>query len=1117
MNKREMCIGLFFVVLALAFSIPSMEVSAAETQAVAMASETVSTGILGKNGRIQWSYDKSTKTLTITGEDSGLSLSPKSPFSDVETIIVRDCKPSGSLNSLFSGFKYLTTVRFENFDTSDVTDMRYMFYGCGSLAALDVSGWDTSKVTDMEAMFYGCSGLTTLDVSGFDTSNVEYMSYMFENCSNLTTLDVSGFDTAKVKRMDGMFENCSSLRMLDVSGFDTSNVTAMGMMFYNCNSLGTLDVSGFDTSNVTGMYCMFYGCNNLTALDVSGFKTSKVKNIFSMFSGCKRLMVIDVSGFDTSNVTDMSSMFYNCQNVLSLDVSNFDTSNVKNMNSMFFNCLKVANLDVSGFDTSKVTNMTYMFANCRNITSLDVSGFDTSNVKVMASVFDGCRKLTALDVSGFNTCGVTNMGGLFRDCNSLTALDVSGFDTSNVVYMNDMFSLCNSLKAVDVSGFDTSQVTTMRFMFYNCSSLTDLDAGGFDTAKVTDMGHMFNGCGKLAVLDISGFDMTGVDKLESVLDNCSALKLVYTPCVMGANHTIEMPITLINAKGEGISRITPDTCASLLTKEGEKQNIIILGNADEVIEEDSLQLRLQVDNAEKKIFINNYYSWSSSAPGVATVSADGLVTAVGEGVVTISCTHANGTSATYKITVHDKAGIATQPVSMRVTEGKNAVFKVTGEGYLLNYRWQVKTSSKGSWTDSAMTGAHTSAMTVRGTMARNGYQYRCVITDASGNTVISDAVTLAVVAKPVITSQPADISVDEGKDAVFSIIANGNGLKYQWQFKTSETASWKNSGMAGAKTASMTVQGTAERDGYQYRCIVTDTLGSQVTGDAVLLSVRITPGITKQPADRSVEEGNNAVFKVVARGNDIRYRWQVKTSEKNSWADSSVTGADTSCINVQGTMGRNGYQYRCIITDGRGNRVTSEAAALIVTEKTVINSQPVSCKVTEGDNAVFTVKATGYQLTYQWQFRTSSAGEWVDSGMTGAKTSSITVQGTKARNGYQYRCVITNGRGNKVTGNAASLTVTEKLAITGQPEGKTVVAGANATFKVTAKGTDLKYQWQFKTAEGATWTNSGMTGAKTSSITVQGTKARNGYQYRCVITDGNGNKVTSNGAMLTVN
>ena len=61
-----------------------------------------------------------------------------------------------------------------------------MFPHC-SLTSLDLSNFDTSNVTDMSSMFYGCLNLKSLDLSSFDTSNVTNMSYMFYICIRLST------------------------------------------------------------------------------------------------------------------------------------------------------------------------------------------------------------------------------------------------------------------------------------------------------------------------------------------------------------------------------------------------------------------------------------------------------------------------------------------------------------------------------------------------------------------------------------------------------------------------------------------------------------------------------------------------------------------------------------------------------------------------------------------------------------------------------------------------------------------------------------------------------------------------------------------------------------------
>ena len=209
-------------------------------------------------------------------------------------------------------------IDLSNFDTSQVTNMSYMFYDMFYLTTLDLSNFDTSKVMDMSCMFHRLFDLTTLDLSNFDTSNVTNMRDMFSIMDKLTTLNLSNFDTSKVTDMGYMFENMSSLIALDLSNFDTSKVTDMNHMFTNLSNLTTLNLSNFDTSKVTNMNHMFYGMYNLTALNLSNFDTSHVTDMNNMFSLPNEEMPNDKlekiyvnNDFNTTNLTNFSQMFRN--------------------------------------------------------------------------------------------------------------------------------------------------------------------------------------------------------------------------------------------------------------------------------------------------------------------------------------------------------------------------------------------------------------------------------------------------------------------------------------------------------------------------------------------------------------------------------------------------------------------------------------------------------------------------------------------------------------------------------------------------------------------------------------------------------------------------------------
>ena len=371
--------------------------------------------------------------------------------------------------------------------------------------------------------------------------------------------------------------------------------------------------------------------------------------------------------------------------------------------------------------------------------------------------------------------------------------------------------------------------------------------------------------------------------------------------------------------------------------------------------------------------------------------------------------------------------------------------------------------------------------------------------DADGNVLCVDKETV------VIAAHPANQTLAVGKTAKFTVKAAGEGMTYQWYYKT-PNGSWTKSTLTGNKTASLSVPVTAARNGYQYKCRLSCDM-EYVYSKPATLKVKTT--ITAQPTNKSLAVGKTAKFTVTATGAGLTYQWYYKTPN-GSWTKSTLTGNKTAVLSVPVTAARNGYQYKCLIKDANGAKTYSAAAKLTV--KITITAQPTDKSLAVGKTAKFTVTATGAGLTYQWYYKTPN-GSWTKSTLTGNKTATLSVPVTAARNGYQYKCLIKDANGAKTYSAAAKLTV--KITITAQPADKTLAAGKTAKFTVSATGAGLTYQWYYKTPSGS-WTKSTLTGSNTATLTVKATAARNGYQYKCLIKDANCAKLYSAAAKLTV-
>ena len=361
--------------------------------------------------------------------------------------------------------------------------------------------------------------------------------------------------------------------------------------------------------------------------------------------------------------------------------------------------------------------------------------------------------------------------------------------------------------------------------------------------------------------------------------------------------------------------------------------------------------------------------------------------------------------------------VTAQPQNAAAAVGESVSFSVAVEGGHISYQWYYRSSASGSWSKCSGAGADTDTLTVEVKAYRSGYQYRCKAANSLGS-VYSSAATLSVM--PGLTAQPQDVTAAVGAQAVFTVSASGPDLSYQWYFRKSASDTWSKSSGDSAATASLSVEVKSYRDGYQYRCRVTNAAGS-VDSQAASLHVLAKPAIGTQPQDVTTAPGTTAVFRVTASGENLSYQWQYRKSDTDTWTNSSGTSAATASLSVEVKSYRDGYQYRCRVTNAAGS-VYSVAAVLHVLAVPTISTQPQDVTAALGATAVFSVTASGEGLSYQWQFRKSDTDSWSNCSGDSASTASLSVEAKSYRDGYQYRCKVTNAAGS-VYSEAAVLTV----------------------------------------------------------------------------------------------
>ena len=74
-------------------------------------------------------------------------------------------------------FKY---IDISNWDVSNVTNMKYMFFKCNKFNQ-DISNWNVSNVTDMTGMFDGCKSFNQ-NLSDWNVYKVKFNRGIFKDC-----------------------------------------------------------------------------------------------------------------------------------------------------------------------------------------------------------------------------------------------------------------------------------------------------------------------------------------------------------------------------------------------------------------------------------------------------------------------------------------------------------------------------------------------------------------------------------------------------------------------------------------------------------------------------------------------------------------------------------------------------------------------------------------------------------------------------------------------------------------------------------------------------------------------------------------------------------------------
>ncbi|MDE7419673.1 MAG: Ig-like domain-containing protein [Muribaculaceae bacterium] len=557
-------------------------------------------------------------------------------------------------------------------------------------------------------------------------------------------------------------------------------------------------------------------------------------------------------------------------------------------------------------------------------------------------------------------------------------------------------------------------------------------------------------------------------------------------------------------------------------------------------------------------------TWSSNDETVATVSAEGVVTAVKDGTATITVTSTNGKTATCNVTVAanivDVTSISIDKETLTLTEGDNATLTATVAP-------SDATDKNVTWTSSDESIATVSTAGVV-TALKAG---TAIITAASSN---AKTATCAVTVNPVlatkVTLDKTETSLKVGESVTLSAVVAPENT-------SDKTVTWKSSDetIASVVGGKITAKALGE-------ATITATCGS--VSATCKVSVVKTPvtSVTLDNQTLSLTEGDKATLTATVAPTDATYKTIAWTSSAEAVATVDANGKVTAVAAGSATITAtaDGVSASCevtvaakviavtgvtldkteaIVVEGETVNLTATVTPENATDKTVTWATSDAAVATVENGVVKAVKAGTATITAKAGEFTATCAVTVTAktiAVTGVTLAPATLDMTEGDTATLTATIAPNNATDKtitwatsdeavatvkdgvvtaVKAGKATITVTagdktatcevtvaaEVVAVTGVTLDKTVVSlfvGETETLKATVapeKATDKSVTWSSSDENIATVANGVVTAVKAGTATI--TVTASGFTASCKVTVKADNRVSVPVKMTYVN
>lgn len=390
-------------------------------------------------------------------------------------------------------------------------------------------------------------------------------------------------------------------------------------------------------------------------------------------------------------------------------------------------------------------------------------------------------------------------------------------------------------------------------------------------------------------------------------------------------------------------------------------------------------------------------------------------------------------SATLSIT--SNTTIVQQPQSQTTCTGQRVVFRVrTNLSTGVTYQWRKNgVNIPGATQDSLVIGS--------AVLADSG-QFTVQVNSGCGN-VLSAVAQLNVQVAPAFAAMigSTNQTLCLGRPYNIGVLLNvpAASVSIQW------TKDGQN--IPGANSVNFSIASVTASDSGDYRCNITSLCGTAQSVVARLNVITDVLTITTQLNDSNIACGTGA--RTLAVGGSF-------PSATFTWLrnGSPISGApNAATYNVPANSYNNNDVYRLRI-NGRCDTLLSAPTIMIVRPTTSITTVTPSSGILVrciGQQATFTVTATGHNLVYQWKKDGNN--------INGATQASFVIPSYTTADAGTYTVEVSGTCGN-ATSFGISLQTAQPLSVTSLPSNITTCSGNNATFVITGQTTGATFEWR---------------------------------------------------------